>query len=84
MTLLLPTDGCEKCLTAERSYPVHPHRVDIMPPPEARPNVKPEKWLKAWYRCPRCRHSWSCGWGLGYADLPCPGCELCQAESGAA
>lgn len=85
MSLLLPTDGCERCLTAECSYPIHPYRVDVMPAEDAgKPQVKAGGWLRAWYRCSRCIYSWRTAWSLDAASLPCPGCALCQPRSGAA
>ena len=73
--LLLPTDGCENCITVEKGAPVHPYEVIVH-----------EEFggLRAWYCCPRCGHSWWTGWAIGALNLRCPGCELCQKVGGAA
>jgi hypothetical protein len=75
MDLLLPTDGCDNCMTMERSFPVHPYRVISDGTPDG---------IFAFYRCPQCCLSWRTGWGVSNLALPCPGCALCTPQAGAA
>jgi hypothetical protein len=85
MSLLLPADGCPDCITETICASVHPYRLEFMPAEDSgRRWVHFDAWVKAFYRCPRCRYSWWTGWSPGAINLPCPGCDLCQPESGAA
>jgi hypothetical protein len=65
---LLPTDSCPRCYTERVT--THPFRVVT--------GTGGGDGLRAWYRCPRCRYSWWCSWGIDALALPCPGCDLCQ------
>jgi hypothetical protein len=74
--LPLPTDGCPNCVTEAKGAPVHPHRVIV--------GYGGHEGLRAWYRCPDCRHSWWCSWSIDALTLVCPGCDLCQPAADAA
>lgn len=73
--LLLPVDGCPRCITSGRSRLVHPYRLTTE---GARAGVF------AFYRCPECLYSWRCGWSLDALSLPCPGCQDCVPQAGVA
>lgn len=76
MDLLLPTDGCDNCMTVERSFPVHPYRVDE--------DFRADS-IRAWYKCPACGYRWWTGWTSEALDVPCPGCPSCAIpKAGAA
>lgn len=75
MSLLLPTDGCDNCMTVERSFPVHPFQVIGDGTPDG---------IFAFYRCPGCGLSWWTGWHASALALPCPGCALCRSPAGVA
>ena len=75
MSLLLPVDGCPRCITTDSTALAHPDQVVTLPDGDG---------LRAWYHCPRCRNSWDTYWSLEAIRLPCPGCAVCQRGSGAA